>query len=68
MAAVEAITRKPGGGDMTESPWLIQTVCSGSRPSKSAESVARRAVARPNSRPSALATCPPAVRAIHCMP
>ena len=47
------ITRKPGGGCSTESPWLIHTVCSGSRPAKSSESVATVATARPYSRPFA---------------
>ncbi len=65
---VEPVTRYPGGGFTTESPWLIQTVCSGSRPAKSSESVARRATARPYSRPFAGVTSPPLTCAIHCIP
>ena len=37
------MTRNPGGGATTESPWFIQTVCSASRPAKSSESRASRA-------------------------
>ena len=65
---VEPITRKPFGGASTESPWLIQTVCSGSSPAKSSESVASVATARPYSRPLEGTTSPPPTCAIHCIP
>ena len=67
-SASTPMTRNPGGGATTESPWLIQTVCSASSPAKSAESAASRAVARPYSRSLAAATSPPRACAIHCIP
>ena len=47
----------PAGGATTESPWLIQTVCSGSRPAKSSESVRQPGGRAPELPALALATC-----------
>jgi hypothetical protein len=68
--SVEATTRAPGGGSLTESRWLIQTTCSAVVPSSrppSVATVARRSVL-PYSAAPVRATVPPSSWAISCMP
>jgi len=55
------------GGAVTESRWLIQTVCSSGSPVKSAPSCAS-SPALPNSETPVRSTVPPRSRAISCMP
>ena len=62
-----AVTSAPAGGAVTESRWLIQTVCSGGRSWKSSDSPASSS-ALPNSDAPVRSTAPPRSRAMSCMP
>ena len=59
--------RRPSGGAVTESRWLIHTVCSGGRSWKSSDSSASSS-ALPNSDAPVRSTAPPRSRAMSCMP
>ena len=70
LAGVEgdpATTRAPSGGAVTESRWLIHTVCTGGRPSKRPPSSARSSVF-PNSEAPVRSTAPPSSNARSCIP
>ena len=62
--SLRAVTMNPSGATVTQSPWLIQTVCSeGSAASSVPGSITARSVA-PNSRWPVCATSPPRARAM----
>ena len=63
----DAVTTAPAGGAVTESRWLIQTVCSGGRSWKSSDSAASSSVL-PNSETPVRSTAPPRSRAMSCIP
>ena len=67
--SVDAVTVKPSGAAVTESPWLIQTGCVPGRPACSTppESVTASSV-RPYSRVPSGATSPPSARAMAWKP
>src|ERR1035437_8272728 len=60
--AVRAVALKPSGSRSIESPWLIQTDCSGSRPAKSRSSAVTDTTAGPNSLRENETTSPPRPR------
>ncbi len=62
-----AVTAAPAGGAMTESWWLIHTVCSPGRSRNSADSPRETSVF-PYSETSFDSTSPPRCCAISCMP
>jgi hypothetical protein len=66
--SVWAVAWNPGGRLVIESPWLIQTGWSRSRPLKSPSSVVIVTVAGPYSRFEAGRTSPPSSWAISCAP
>ena len=63
-----ATTRAPVGGATTESRWLIQTVCSAGRSSKSAPTPRRAARSCRTREAPVRSTRPPRSSAISCMP
>ncbi len=67
VVAEEAVTRAPAGGAVTESRWLIHTVCPGGRSWKRADSPSS-AAALPYSDTSFDSTAPPSCCAISCIP
>ncbi len=60
------VTVAPAGGAVTESRWLIHTVCSSWRPAASAPP--KRMSVLPNSEIPVRSTRPPSSWAIRCMP
>src|SRR6266540_2475278 len=61
--SVWAVARKPSGRREIESPWLIQTGCSRSRPANSPSSPVSDTLAGPYSRLAVGSTSPPGERA-----